>query len=723
MSTRARVVLNFLSCFVRTRKTRMSQAFNHQFVPDDEGLFCLFCGRTAAEHGDRGAQAAGGRALTLARNAPADIGAVVDEEDDWDAIQQELKKLTRKCQQESEAREKAEILLSEMKNAFEKLREDVGGIRTWGQNSDRQLGHYDTGKPSLVEIRGVLRQISCGGAHTAALTDDGQLYIWGRGNEGQLGLGDYRPRTVPALLKTLGDPSKGTTVLQVACGLSHTIALVDNGDVYTWGANDEMQLGLGATFGRKVSRPELVAELGNKGVLRVAAGKNFSMALTESGDVYSWGAGSALQLGHGSKSNEEVPRIIETLRDVRKLGGGSSAEHAAALVPDQGIGDVDDEGGDELYEAEDHLDKARGRREDALRAMRADIEGLQLQLHKLEAKLTGPGVNDAEASRLHTLREAIKGEVSELEILLTAKAQLSESMALLNKHKTNDFRTSMLMKWSRGGAAGDGGGGAERRADVGDGGGFTPRTMSRKQTELKQMQGDRQMMLRELRDIDEQLEQIEIEKARLEEALDEDADITEALDELREQLGHSKKEKLSQMQLLEQSERALAAELGVALDGAGGAPAEAPKMGGARAGGARAGGAGVGGADGAGAGGGLDAGTLSFMRTVGGLWKKLEASSIERINVGQQEALGVKDLLKLSNVAIDAVAAEVKRAAAARTTSDGELSGLLYDLILDACSARKRLNDYTEGLLSQTAQRLDLYKAQAQAQAQAQARK
>ena len=139
-------------------------------------------------------------------------------------------------------------------------------------------------------------------------------------------------------------------MLQVACGLSHTIALVDNGDVYTWGANDEMQLGLGATFGRKVNRPELVAELGNKGVLRVAAGKNFSMALTESGDVYSWGAGSALQLGHGSKSNEEVPRIIETLRDVRKLGGGSSAEHAAALVPDQGIGDVDDEGGDELYE-------------------------------------------------------------------------------------------------------------------------------------------------------------------------------------------------------------------------------------------------------------------------------------------------------------------------------------------------------------------------------------
>lgn len=540
----------------------MSQAFSHQFVPDDEGLFCLFCGRTAGEHGAAGAGGgkAGDRALALSRGAPEDIGAIVDEEDDWDAIQDELKRLTRRCQQETESKDKAEALLAEMKSAFEKLREDVGAIRTWGQNSDGQLGHYASGKPSLVEIRGVLRQVSCGGAHTAALTDDGQLYVWGRGNEGQLGLGDYRPRTVPALLKSLGDQTTGTTVLQVACGGAHTIALVDNGDVYTWGSNDEMQLGLGSTFGRKVNRPELVAELGNKGVLRVAAGKNFSMALTESGDVYSWGAGGSLQLGHGSKLNEEVPRMVETLREVRKLGAGSSADHASGIVVDHGLGDGDDdEPTDELYEAEDQLDKAKSRREDALRAMRADIEGLQLQMNKLDAKLAGSGTDHGEASRLHTLREAIKGEVSELEILITAKSQLSESMALLNKHKTNDFRTSMLMKWSRSGAGGSGGGGdASGSGSGGDAvgaGGFTPRTMSRKQSELKQLGADRQVMHRELRDIDQQLEQIELEKARLEEAVDEDADITEALEELREQLSLSKKEKLAQVQLLEQSDR------------------------------------------------------------------------------------------------------------------------------------------------------------------------
>ena len=102
----------------------------------------------------------------------------------------------------------------------------------------------------------------------------------------QLGLGDYRPRTVPALVKALGERTAGPSVLHVACGAAHTIALCDNvsdcagdlrphvcvtvqlalksgfsllqqGDVYTWGSNEEMQLGLGTTFGRKVNRPEV----------------------------------------------------------------------------------------------------------------------------------------------------------------------------------------------------------------------------------------------------------------------------------------------------------------------------------------------------------------------------------------------------------------------------------------------------------------------------------
>ena len=294
-------------------------SYQHNFVPDDEGLFCLFCGRTAGEH--KAAPGAQEDRFGLAEPSLDVGGGEVEEEEDWDAIQEELKRLTRRARQEAEGREKAEALLSEMKSAFEKLREDVGQIRSWGSNSDGQLGHF-ADKPALVEIRGVLRQLSAGGAHTAAVTDDGQLYIWGRGNEGQLGLGDFRPRTVPALLKMFGDKVAGTSVLQVACGQSHTLALCDNGTVYAWGLNDDLQLGLGSTFGRKINKPEPVAELAGKGVLRVAAGKNFSMALTEAGDLFTWGAGGSNQLGHGSRSNQEYPRLVETLREVQRGGGG-----------------------------------------------------------------------------------------------------------------------------------------------------------------------------------------------------------------------------------------------------------------------------------------------------------------------------------------------------------------------------------------------------------------
>ena len=107
----------------------------------------------------------------------------------------------------------------------------------------------------------------------------------------------------------------------------------------------------------------------------------------------------------------------------------------------------------------------------------------------------------------------------------------------------------------------------------------------------------------------------------------------------------------------------------------------------------------------------LDAATLTFMRGVGALWKKLESSTIEKINVGHQEDLGIKDLIKLSNEQIDSIAAELKRIASQRRSDGGELSALLYDLLLDAASCRKRLNDYTEGLLVQTAQKLDVFKA------------
>ena len=124
------------------------------------------------------------------------------------------------------------------------------------------------------------------------------------------------------------------------------------------------------------------------------------------------------------------------------------------------------------------------------------------------------------------------------------------------------------------------------------------------------------------------------------------------------------------------------------------------------------GGGSSGGGGGGGSGGGMDASTQIFIKASQTLWKRLESSSIEKVNVGQQEALGVKDLIKLSNEQIDTVTTEVRRAASKKR--DGEPSdvmSLVLELMLDNSACRKRLNDYTEGLLVQTAHKMESFKA------------
>ena len=113
-------------------------------------------------------------------------------------------------------------------------------------------------------------------------------------------------------------------------------------------------------------------------------------------------------------------------------------------------------------------------------------------MNKLDAKLASMQ-DEATIAAMHALRESIKAEVGELEIIISGKQQLEESITLLNKHKTNQFRTNMLMKWSRPGAGGADGGGGAAGGGVGGGftpagGGFTPRTQGKKQEELRTMQ-------------------------------------------------------------------------------------------------------------------------------------------------------------------------------------------------------------------------------------------
>ena len=95
-----------------------------------------------------------------------------------------------------------------------------------------------------------MRQVACGGFHTAAINEAGEIFTWGGGEHGQLGHGDKMNCLAPCLVQqALSDK----VVTQITCGWSHTVALVEEGQVFTWGNGDHGKLGHGDT--KKVGSP------------------------------------------------------------------------------------------------------------------------------------------------------------------------------------------------------------------------------------------------------------------------------------------------------------------------------------------------------------------------------------------------------------------------------------------------------------------------------------
>lgn len=114
--------------------------------------------------------------------------------------------------------------------------DDGLAVFMWGRGEDGQLGLGDTSdqdEPTYVDaLRGVgVRQIACGSGHTVVLTTDGEVYTWGRGDDGRLGHGDNGWKYVPRITQSLA----GHIIVQVTCGSYHTAAISSNGDLFTWG--------------------------------------------------------------------------------------------------------------------------------------------------------------------------------------------------------------------------------------------------------------------------------------------------------------------------------------------------------------------------------------------------------------------------------------------------------------------------------------------------------
>lgn len=173
-------------------------------------------------------------------------------------------------------------------------------------------------------------QVSACGDVSAALTDDGDIYLFGKTKGGAL-CGGGKAFTTNLTLPTKFE-YQDLKFKHVSVGKNHVAAVTTDGRVLTWGNPDNGKLGHGELTSGKEYKPKNYADRSAtdlvKGVLEgqevvlVECGFSFTAALTSSGHVYTWGFGREGALGHGDYEDLYLPKQIEGLNNITSIKCG-----------------------------------------------------------------------------------------------------------------------------------------------------------------------------------------------------------------------------------------------------------------------------------------------------------------------------------------------------------------------------------------------------------------
>jgi alpha-tubulin suppressor-like RCC1 family protein len=206
---------------------------------------------------------------------------------------------------------------------------DGGQVLAWGSNTKGQLGETSasflntpTRIPSLENIIALAQGSAAN--HSLALREDGSVWAWGSNKAGQLGIGnaDVSHLTIPKMIEGVYG------IVALAVGRNHSVALKDDGSVWTWGDNSYGQLGL---YNQKTSLTPVKVE-GLSDIVSVVAGYHHTLALRKDGTVWAWGKNINGQLGNGTNETNHIPSQVQNLTNVVYISSG--AAHCMALKGD-----------------------------------------------------------------------------------------------------------------------------------------------------------------------------------------------------------------------------------------------------------------------------------------------------------------------------------------------------------------------------------------------------
>ena len=197
--------------------------------------------------------------------------------------------------------------------------DEDGYAWAWGRSLSGQTGVGDTVRrlrPIQITMSAAMEplprfvSVSAGSDHTLALDEAGNVWAWGFGTGGHLGVGDHTSRFRPVQLMTSVTGQDLPQFVSISAGFAHSAALDVDGNVWAWGRGDSGQLGVGDTLSR--TRPiQVTQSLAGQPVLprfvSISAGNDNTLAVGEDGTVWAWGGSNNGQLGVGDTLSRNRP--------------------------------------------------------------------------------------------------------------------------------------------------------------------------------------------------------------------------------------------------------------------------------------------------------------------------------------------------------------------------------------------------------------------------------
>ncbi|XP_077451816.1 secretion-regulating guanine nucleotide exchange factor isoform X5 [Stigmatopora argus] len=211
----------------------------------------------------------------------------------------------------------------------------------WGANSYGQLdqGHEEDQAVPKISNKAALqkrtvRLLCGGGGHTVVVTDDGKAFTCGQNNRGQLGLGHTANCSTLQHISGLNQ-----RVTNVACGWDFTLLLTDCGNLLACGSNVFGQLGTSHVTSHS-AKLILIEDLKDC-VMNVAAGLRHALVITDSGCVYQWGTGLCSQAKRAlspnpvpAHLNSKVPSLVPGLTHKKPRVVAAGSAHCVCLTGD-----------------------------------------------------------------------------------------------------------------------------------------------------------------------------------------------------------------------------------------------------------------------------------------------------------------------------------------------------------------------------------------------------